>query len=320
MNCLFNNNISVSRRPGRAFTLAEVVMAIALVATITSSVLVVTARCIDAAIDSTLKAQAFELARENMETLLAASSVTEVAEFGTDEKNPDMQWETRVETFNEPATGKAWAQAVCSASYTDAHGLFQQIELVHWLTDVSEGQMKLIQDNKRREDDYLEQLALEEDPERARDKEIIAKYLESLERNPEGYSQFMERLEERRKQYLAEYRFEEYYYYEFLEELKEKEQAFVDTLGIDWDAFAMFRDKYIEENPIEPEYGDEYGDEFEYGDEQTPYDTQPEYGDQTPAFSDKDGDQAPPLSDEDGDQAPPLSNEDGDQAPPLSNE
>lgn len=282
--------MSVNRRSGRAFTLAEVVMAIALVAVITSSVLVVTARCIDATIDGTLKAQAFELARENMETLLAASSVAEVVEFGTDEKNPDLQWETIVETFTEPATSKVWAQAVCSASYTDSSGEFQKIELVHWLTDISEGQLRLINDNKRREREYLEQLVLEEDPERAMEKEIIAKYLESLERNPEAYNQFMERLEERRKQYLAEYRFEEYYYYEFLEELKEKEQQFVDTLGIDWDAFAMFRDKYIEENPIEPEYGDEYGDEFEYGDEQTPYDTQPEDGDQSPVLSDEESD------------------------------
>jgi hypothetical protein len=39
---------------------------------------------------------AFEIARENMEKLLAAGSVKETAEYGTSDEYPEIKWQTVV--------------------------------------------------------------------------------------------------------------------------------------------------------------------------------------------------------------------------------
>jgi len=126
---------------------------------ITTTVLVVMNRYIETAIDLRLRMQAFELARENMEVLLGADSVQDRAEFGTSEINPDLQWETVVETFYEPITSRMWVQGVCSAGYTGSDGEIQTVELTCWLTDVTEGDLKKILEQEKREKEYLEELA-----------------------------------------------------------------------------------------------------------------------------------------------------------------
>jgi len=85
--------------------------------------------------------QAFELSRENMETLLSKSSVSEMAEYGSSNRYPEIQWQTTVETFYESLTSRMWIQAVCSAEYTDSAGEQQTVELTHWLTDLTEEQL-----------------------------------------------------------------------------------------------------------------------------------------------------------------------------------
>ena len=115
-----------------AFSLVEVVVALVILAFISSSVLVVINRYMAAAADSVLRMQAFEVARTNMEKLLTADSATDSVEFGTSEMYPDIEWETVVETFYEPLTSRMWVQAVCSAEYTDSEGEVQEIELTHW--------------------------------------------------------------------------------------------------------------------------------------------------------------------------------------------
>ncbi|MHC5059856.1 MAG: PulJ/GspJ family protein [Planctomycetota bacterium] len=135
------------------FTLLEVMVALGILAAICSSVFVVMNRCIAATIDSQMKMEAFETVRENMEILLAAEAVTLTSEMGTSDKNPQIQWQTVIETFNEPVTSAMWLQAVCSATYTDTSGQTQTIELVHWLTDLSERDARLIK--KQRELDRI---------------------------------------------------------------------------------------------------------------------------------------------------------------------
>ena len=85
--------------------------------------------------------RAFEVARENMEKLLASESVAETSDYGESEKYPEIQWQTMVETFYEPLTSRIWFQAICSAQYTDTEGDEQTIELAHWLTEVSKAQL-----------------------------------------------------------------------------------------------------------------------------------------------------------------------------------
>ncbi len=124
----------------RGFTLLEVMTALVILAFISSSVLLVINRSITSAADSAFQMEAFKLARENMEALLVSNSVTEMVEYGTSERYPGISWRTTVEVFSEPVTGQMWARAVCSAEYTDSAGETQAVELVDWLSQLTDEQ------------------------------------------------------------------------------------------------------------------------------------------------------------------------------------
>ena len=142
----------------KAFSLVEVLMAVAILALTCSSVLVVIERCVTSATESALRMRAFEVARDNMEKLLASSSVKESIEYGQSEKYPDIGWQTVVETFYEPITARMWIRGVCSAQYTDSDDEEQTIELTHWLTDLTKEQLLQIE---QRDEEELEDLAAE---------------------------------------------------------------------------------------------------------------------------------------------------------------
>jgi prepilin-type N-terminal cleavage/methylation domain-containing protein len=137
MNCYSDKSGSKER----AFSLVEVLTALAILALISSSVLVVIDRGATSAADSALRMRAFEVARENMERLLASTSVKESVEYGESDKYPDISWQTTVETFYEPITARMWVRGVSSAQYSDPNGQEQTIELEHWLTDVTKEQL-----------------------------------------------------------------------------------------------------------------------------------------------------------------------------------
>lgn len=130
-----------SKTREKAFSLIEVMTALAILALASSSVLVVIDRCARSAATSALRMQAFEVARENMEALLASSSVRESVDYGESERYPAITWQTSVETFYEPITARMWLRGVCSAQYSDPNGNEQSVELTHWLTDVSKEQL-----------------------------------------------------------------------------------------------------------------------------------------------------------------------------------
>lgn len=144
----------------KAFTLAEVVAALMILAFISTSVLVVINRYMASAVNSVLRMQAFEVARRNMEELLSSNSVSESVEYGDSEMYPNIRWETSVETFYEPITAKMWIQAICSAEYDDPEGEVQTVELMHWLTDVSKAELLqiLAQQQEEMADEVFETL------------------------------------------------------------------------------------------------------------------------------------------------------------------
>jgi prepilin-type N-terminal cleavage/methylation domain-containing protein len=142
----------------KGFSLAEVMMAVMILALTCSSVLVVIDRCVASARKSALRMRAFEVARDNMENLLASPTVKESIEYGQSEKYPDIEWQTVVETFYEPITARMWIRGVCSAQYVDSDEQEQTIELTHWLTDLTKDQLLKIE---QREEDELEELAVE---------------------------------------------------------------------------------------------------------------------------------------------------------------
>jgi type II secretory pathway pseudopilin PulG len=139
----------------KAFTLAETVAALIILAFVCSSVLVVINRYMSSAVDSVMRMQAFEVARKNMEDLLTSDLVEESVEYGNSEKYPDIQWETVVETFYEPITTKMWIQAICSAEYTDSEGEVRKVELTHWLTDLTKAQEQQILARQEEEKERL---------------------------------------------------------------------------------------------------------------------------------------------------------------------
>jgi type II secretory pathway pseudopilin PulG len=138
-----------------AFSLVETVTALIILAITTSSVLVVINRCVSSTADLAIRRQAFEVARDNMETVLTSTSVSEMVEVGTSDKYPQIQWQTTIEPFYEPITERMWVQATCSAEYTDTAGELQTVELTHWLTDLTKEQLLEIIEQKQLEEQRL---------------------------------------------------------------------------------------------------------------------------------------------------------------------
>lgn len=143
-----NTRYAIRNAGHKGFTLVEAVTAVIILGLMSSGVLVVISRCMASAADSALRMHAFDVARENMEKLLAADSVEETVEYGSSDKYPGITWETVVETFYEPITSRMWVKAVCSAKYTDTEGEEQTVELTHWLTDVTKQQLLEIMKGK----------------------------------------------------------------------------------------------------------------------------------------------------------------------------
>jgi prepilin-type N-terminal cleavage/methylation domain-containing protein len=155
---LWDSRLRGNDRPCTAgFTLLEVLAALAILALASSSVLVVIDRCVSSASNSSLRREAFELARENLEKILISDTVEETVDYGTSDRYPDISWQTIVESFPEPVTGEMWVRAVCSAQYVDATGEKRAVELVRWLCPLTDQQAELLVDQKE-----LEQLELEQ--------------------------------------------------------------------------------------------------------------------------------------------------------------
>jgi prepilin-type N-terminal cleavage/methylation domain-containing protein len=151
MKCCSEKNLAIALSRRRAFSLAEVMVALVILAFICSSVFVVINRCMASAADLTLRMQAFEVARDNMEKLLVSASVSEMSDYGTSDKYPEIQWQTTIETFYESLASRIWLQGVCSADYTDTAGNTQTIKLTHWLTEISKEQLLEIIKEKQTE-------------------------------------------------------------------------------------------------------------------------------------------------------------------------
>ena len=151
----------------RAFSLMETITALTILAFISTSVLVVIDRCMASTADSLVRMQAFEVARENMEKILAADSVQETVEYGYSDKYPEIQWQSTVESFSvsssfSEAKSSEWIRAICSAGYTDTSGEEQKIELVHWLTNLTKKQSNQLAEEKQKEKEMLAEMTEKE--------------------------------------------------------------------------------------------------------------------------------------------------------------
>lgn len=238
--------MNICKKNYRAFTLIEAVMAIAILAAITSSVLVVMNRCVTAAIDIRIRTQAFEIARENMEKLLASASLSDMTEFGYSEQNPDIQWQTTVQSFYEPVTSRMWMEAVCSATYPDSNNEQQTVELTHWLTDLTKEQIQKILDQQLKEAEFMDQTQYEEYISQMQ--ELTTEYLEEQGLDVDAYLEFIEQQQQERLDWLDNNEYNEEDYNIFTQTQRDEEELFLADLGVDPDE----KDTWIKAHPSYP--------------------------------------------------------------------
>ncbi|HML74121.1 MAG TPA: type II secretion system protein [Anaerohalosphaeraceae bacterium] len=245
-----NRHQDQSKKPG--FTLVEVAAALVILSMLISSALVVMSRITAGMIDLQSETQAFSIARQNLEKLLSATTVSDMTEYGVVETNPDMDWEIVVEPFYEPISNRMWIRGLSSASYTDSSGERKTIELTCWLTGLTAQQIRQILEQQKRQEEFMEQYSeSEEGRQLAKQRALTRAYLEQNDLDVAAYDEFIERLERRRLDYIAENGFDEGYY-EFLEELSQEESDFLYRLGVDYDDYTTFYDQYKDvESPDE---------------------------------------------------------------------
>ena len=153
MNCHFKKSEICNGRTtaGRGFSLIEAMTALIILAMVCSSVLVVINRGMASVAEGELRMQAFEVARENMERILAADSVSETVSYGSSTRYPNIRWENNIEAFKDSSSEQNWVRAVCSAEYTDDNGQPQSVELVHLLTYLTEEQAAALEEQRAKQ-------------------------------------------------------------------------------------------------------------------------------------------------------------------------
>ena len=228
------------RRPD-GFTLVEVVAALALLTIMLSSVLVLMNRYVGAVIDMRLRQQAFELARSNMEILLSESKLSDIYEYGESETNPDIQWETIVEPFYEPYKNRMWIRAVCSAFFVDSKGDDQDVELEHWITNLTAAQIKQILAQQEVESEYMDLL---QEGQYTDIQETTIYCLEQQSLDVEPYKDFLEQQRRQKLEYLDKNGMKGYD--EFLEELEAEENEFLEyEIGMDFEVYNECTENYV---------------------------------------------------------------------------
>jgi type II secretory pathway pseudopilin PulG len=226
------------RRAG-GFTLLEVVTALLILGTICATVLTAMNRAITTAIDLRKRTQAFETARENMENLLCLMTISDTSDFGTHPIYPDIEWETTVEPFTEPATSKMWIQAVCTASYPDSAGEIQKVTLTHWLTGLSDKQIKQILDQQKQEEKYLD--LLNSNDETRAEQAAVRRYLQEKGIALKPYNAALAEQARQKKQWIKEYQNDPGALRDLMDSIRLKEYEWLESIGFDWNDFAQWR-------------------------------------------------------------------------------
>jgi prepilin-type N-terminal cleavage/methylation domain-containing protein len=226
------------------FTLIEVVAALLILSMILASVMVVVSQISDGMIDFRSETQAFAVARQNMEKLLSSPTVSDKSEYGILETNPDINWQTAVEPFYEPTSKRMWIRGVCTAAYTDSKGQRKTIELTCWLTGLTAQQIRQILDQQKRTEKWMEQFSQTDYGQQVTEqRKINLAFLKYKGLDVQGYQNFIEQIERRRIDSIAEHGFGEGYE-DFAAQLVEDETDFLYRLGINYDEYVNFYETY----------------------------------------------------------------------------
>lgn len=235
----------LKNRPSSGFTLVEVAVTIVVVGLIVGSSMTILDRLIGAMGDMRLRSEAFEIARQNMETLLSETKAADLSEYGTSEICPEVQWQTAIEPFYEPISKKMWIRAVCSAGFNDSKGQYQSIDLEHWLTNLSADVVRQIIQQQKAEDDYLDLLSgTASGQEEAAVQETTMAYLEEAGLDVDKYSDFLDQQRNQKLDYISKKGFDDGYD-TLIEELREDENVFLQALGMDFGKYNTFARAYV---------------------------------------------------------------------------
>jgi hypothetical protein len=219
---------------------------------IIGSVMTLMNRYVEAVMDMQLREQAFEIARGNMETLLAESKLSDTSEYGTSETYPDIEWDTVVEPFYEPVTNQMWIRAVCSAEFKDTKGEFQNIELEHWIINLTAAQVKQILAQQEIEQEYMDLL----NGGKLTDiQKTTLAFLEQEGLDVDAYKRFLEKQRREKLEYLSKNGMDGWD--EFIAKLEDEENRFLEGLGMDFPRYNDFAptfdpDTYIFDLPPLP--------------------------------------------------------------------
>lgn len=138
------------------FTLTEVMAALVILGVILTSSVLICNNAMETTIDLRSRGQAFEVARENMEMLLAQKEVRQMSDYGVSPYFPDIEYEMAVEPFYEPITNQMWIQAMSSASYMDKNQERQTIKLTNWVTSLTKKQIQQIVEQMKMDNEYMQ--------------------------------------------------------------------------------------------------------------------------------------------------------------------
>lgn len=220
-------------------------MTIVVIALIAGSAMTILDNLVGAMLDIRLHADAYETVRQNMETLLSLANVQDTVEYGVSEMHPEIQWQTVIEPFFEPITNAMWMRAICSASYTDSKGQYQEIELEHWLTNLPANVVRQIIQQQKAEEEYLDLMSgTSSGQAEAVLQETTMAYLMEAGLNVDAYTSFLERQRRRKLEYVAKHGFDDDYK-EFIDQLRYEEDVFLDQLGMDHDKYNIFAANYL---------------------------------------------------------------------------
>ena len=277
MKCIFRQFVSARPRPrDRGFTLVEIVAALAILAGIISSALVVMNHAVESTIEMRSRQHAFEVARENLESLLTTTSVSDSIDYGYSELYPEIKWELRVEPFYEPISNKMWIRAVSTATYRNSADEDQTIELQQWLTGLNAAQIKQILDQQNTEEKILEELYNDKDSEI---QEITKLYLRQQGLNVTAYEGLLKRQRREKLDYLLDEGFGDGYQ-ELVDTMEGEESVLLQELGVDFDQLDAYITYLLENKDTLSSIGSGGGSET---DSRDPNPSDPTPSDPTPS-------------------------------------
>lgn len=142
--------------------MVEALTALVIVGFTCGTVLIVINNSLDSMSDQESRLRAIDVARENIESLLAQTSLKEFSETGLSDLYPDIEWSRGIEVVEFQGTSDLWMKAFSTANFYNTDNELEEIEFINWLAPLTDQQQKQVLQDRQKEDEYLEEMQQEE--------------------------------------------------------------------------------------------------------------------------------------------------------------